>query len=128
MVGYCLNGYRMWYPQEQKIFKGHDVLFNENTFVSDLIVDSSSIFQPPSIAADFLDISYDNTERNPDVYNQREIVQRSSKLCNCLMNLDAEVAIDLSAAESFMDDVPQTYEDIYLKDDKQHSEYVVARN
>jgi len=32
MVGYCVNGYRLWCPEENKILLGKDVIFNESKF------------------------------------------------------------------------------------------------
>ena len=31
-IGYCVNGYKLWCPEEKKFFFGHDVIFLENKF------------------------------------------------------------------------------------------------
>lgn len=32
MVGYCANGYKLWYPEDNKIILGRDVIFTEFKF------------------------------------------------------------------------------------------------
>uniref|UniRef100_A0A1B6DFK3 Integrase catalytic domain-containing protein n=2 Tax=Clastoptera arizonana TaxID=38151 RepID=A0A1B6DFK3_9HEMI len=57
MVGYGSNGYRVWNPASNKVFKSRDIRFDENTFVHKakenlyvppLIIDSDSSEQVPT--------------------------------------------------------------------------------
>lgn len=31
MIGYCHNGYRLWYPKEETVIEGRDIVFDEST-------------------------------------------------------------------------------------------------
>lgn len=58
MIGYCVNGYRLWSPEDNKILLGKDVIFDETKFE---LNDTNESFYP----------SYE-VQENPEKKNKED--------------------------------------------------------
>lgn len=114
-VGYCINGYRLWCPQERKIYFGHDVIFDEHKFIFDR---SNN---------DFWNHSEDDDENDQVTVSKNLIQNQDSGDLNGVRKSNRTVIRpkyleDYTAlafnAEAYIDDVPQTFDEVQFKEDK----------
>lgn len=130
MLGYCANGYKLWCPEEKKIIYGRDVVFDESRFQFD-----------GTTSEDWLVSNQQSTEHEEESTEHEKTVQdqekpeeeeeeiqsdeeeeiqnpRRSTRHKVMPNYLLDYATIALSAESFVDDIPETYEDIQGRDDR----------
>lgn len=150
MVGYCVNGYRLWSPEERKIFFGRDVIFDEGKFQGSSELDTEADWNPDMFNDKITDTD-DLTQQESDLeYTEDEnfassteknqtqsTVSTNSKkakstLEKCTLRCstrekkkperfkDYDMGVWALNAEAYIDEVPETYDDIKNRDDKEY--------
>jgi hypothetical protein len=118
-VGYCVYGYQLWCPDSRKIIQGRDVIFDESKFCKEKELD---IWEHTGEKEDAYDLNgsgdnesgiehTDSGGESSSSGNQTVDLRRSQRERKAPGYLQDYVAYAMSA-ESIMDDVPQTFNDI----------------
>jgi transposase InsO family protein len=128
MVGYCHNGYRLWCPEQRKVLEGRDVTFNEFKFAGDT---ETTDWDADAADNNRRTTSDENADQpaeevtNEDTSENREATPvprqstRQRKPPSHLKDFHVgdDIVVFALSAETFVDDVPQVYEDIQVRDD-----------
>lgn len=143
-IGYCPNGYKLWCPQERKILYGKDVIFNEEKFSFDDSISEDWISQFNNLtdpepdnstvneieedkAADSEEDSSQtekNNSRDMNIETEKATLRKSDRERNRPKYLEDYAVLALHA-ESFVEDVPNSFEEIQDRDDKEEWMYAV---
>lgn len=134
MVGYCLNGYRLWCPEERLIILGRDVKFDESHFVYDnedwfsykedtrnVIISDEENETEDVTSPDNDSVSSENETEEVKAPEIRRSVRETK--WPAWMEDYAVLALN---AEMYVEDVPETFSDIYSRSDKQEWLHAVA--
>lgn len=148
MVGYCKNGYKLWSPDDRKIIYGRDVVFDEKRFCfegskcedwlskeHETNREEKLREEPQDESAEKGGISSDeevefmSPEENNVVGQSKKIMfeetpRRSARNVRKPRHFDDYVLTALSA-ESFVDNVPDAYEEIQGRPDQKYWEEAV---
>jgi len=137
-IGYCPNGYKLWCPQERKILYGKDVIFNEEKFSfndsisenwipqfnnsTDPEPDNSTVNEiEEDKAADSEEDSSQtekNNSRDMNIETEKATLRKSDRKRNRPKYLEDYAVLALHA-ESFVEDAPNSFEEIQDRDDKE---------
>lgn len=137
MVGYCANGYRLWCPEDNKIILGRDVIFTEFIFNfenrdfydskpqdpidlakeepsnSGRVVVEEEEVEEEEVEEEEVESDNTNASRKQDVD-----VRKSTRIRNKPKYFEDYTVLAL-CAESFVEDVPEHFDDIQGRDDKE---------
>lgn len=137
LMGYCTNGYRLWCPENNKIILGRDIIFNETKFTSESgnfyddlrSIEGATKSQEPSNSGEEQEVSSDEeseefnsdeeedaNQRNTTPKDKAKTLRRSSREKNKPQYLNGYTVLAL-CAESFVEDIPQQFNDIHGRDD-----------
>lgn len=138
-IGYCPNGYKLWCPQERKILYGKDIIFNKEKFSfddstsEDWIPKFNSLTDPEpdnstvnsneikeDRAADSEEDSSqtgENNSKDVNVETEKDIFRKSDRKRKRPKYLNDYAVLALHT-ESFVEDAPNSFEEIQDKDDK----------
>ena len=130
IVGYCVNGYRLWCPEDGKIILGRDVKFDESRFEyeddewhhyrrnDNVSVDKEEIDDVDSSFENFESADEDaeleqiaNKEDDIDAFRRSSRTRKQPAWHRDYVTLACN-------AESYVEDVPCSYEQIFVRDDK----------
>jgi len=130
MVGYCANGYRLWCPEDNKIILEWDVIFIESKFT----FETGDFYDSP-IQQNSTDLERTAEPSNSGRVNEVGEVKRKKKLSQMTVlskqdfnNLRKSTRVknrpkyleDYTVlAESFVEDVPEHFDDIQGREDEE---------
>lgn len=140
MIDYCPNGYRLWSPEDNKILFGKNITFDETKF--DYNLADGSFYQSHEIPEtteneeNSEDLSHsridkkiqdnqmlNNSSSDTEYFDLEESPQkvplrRSERMKSRPKHLEDYAVLALNA-EAYLDDVPETFEEIKSRSDKE---------
>jgi len=134
MIGYCTNGYRFWNPKREKIITGRDVKFVETNFINSKTLDdyleadtrdSAQLKNTQDRGGEIQDEGNNEADEDAEIIAENSTIEdtpdqhprRSTRVKTKPKYLDDYCAFALNA-ESFVEDVPRSFEEIHVREDK----------
>lgn len=131
LVGYCPNGYTLWSPEDGTILYGKDIIFDETKFnceestIEDLIPEpddsriiSSTMEEDKKIESKANESETEENDSNYVKINTENVLRRSNRERRKSKYLEDYAVLALHA-EAFVENVPNFFEEIQDRDDKE---------
>lgn len=119
MVGYCNNGYRLWDPEERKIVRARDIIFNEEKKLQAVVHIDQGI-QKDIARNNCEEISEENEKEKEEESIQKENLEIHKRITKRPTYLDDyECEFSAFSAEGIIDNIPKTKKEALESENKE---------